>query len=122
MNLPTLAAFLIATASVAVPCAAQEDYGCPGPDTSTLFQGCVNMKEAENLEVAISQQLKEIAKLAPSKVAVEQLSASQRDWAKYKDRACNVQNWLMGGANSVSYTRCVLFLTRQRLEYLQSSY
>lgn len=115
-------AILTASIAISLPCVAQEDYGCTGPDTSTFFDACVNAKKAERLELAISQRLRELSKIAPSKASASELSSSQAEWEKYRDKACSVQQQLMGGANSVSYARCESFLARQRLEYLQSNY
>ncbi|TAK91697.1 MAG: DUF1311 domain-containing protein [Burkholderiaceae bacterium] len=101
---------------------AEEDFGCAGPDTSTFFDACVNLKKAQRLELAISRKLEELSKSGPSGVAESELASSQAEWARYRDRACNAQQLLMGGTNSVSYARCSSFLAQQRLEYLQANY
>ena len=113
---------MAAMVAVSPPCFAQDDYGCAGPDTSTLFDACVNIKKAERLESAISQKLEELRKGAPSQATASEVSFSQKEWEKYRDRACNVQQALMSGMNSVNYARCASFLAQQRLDYLQSNY
>ncbi|MES2048243.1 MAG: lysozyme inhibitor LprI family protein [Pseudomonadota bacterium] len=110
------------TASTSPAFADDSDYGCKGKDTNSFFDTCVNLKQAEELEKEINQSLKMVAALAPSKQDAKNLIDSQVAWKKYRDKACQVQQQLMGGMNSSGFARCVNTLTRERLDYLKSSY
>jgi len=109
-------------ASTSPAFANDSDYGCKGKDTSSFFDACVNLKQAEELEREISQSLKMIEALASSKQDAKNLVDSQVAWEKYRNKACQVQQQLMGGMNSSGFARCVNTLTRERLDYLKSSY
>jgi uncharacterized protein YecT (DUF1311 family) len=123
MNRVLYLVLLFATmASTSLAFADEGDYGCKGKDTSSFFDACVNLKQAEEWEKEINQSLKMVAALASSKQGEKNLVDSQVAWKKYRDKACQVQQQLLGGMNSSAFARCVNTLTRERLDYLKSSY
>lgn len=82
----------------------------------------MNDKETEKLDQAIAQQLVAISTLAESETVRIELLASQSEWEKFRNKACALQQSLMGGANSVNHARCMRLLTKQRLDYLEAAY
>ena len=93
MNRVLYLVLLFATmASTSLAFADEGDYGCKGKDTSSFFDACVNLKQAEEWEKEINQSLKMVAALASSKQGEKNLVDSQVAWKKYRDSSLRLRS------------------------------
>ncbi len=95
---------------------------CGEANGSTYFSACIASKSAEDSQSKINvlyQKLLAEYKNNKMNSERESLVNSQKSWAKYKESACNLEQMIYGGLNSVSYGRCISRVTSARLQELK---
>jgi len=109
-----MSAFVLATQ-------AQEDIalGCPGPDTSSMFESCVLEKQRVSSETKLRDLYQIRLKSAHSKDVALSLRAAQKEWEKYRDKTCQYEQAEYGGINSISSVRCNERMTAERVRYFE---
>jgi uncharacterized protein YecT (DUF1311 family) len=100
---------------------AQEDIavGCPGPDTSSMFESCVLEKQRVASEAKLQELYQIRLKSAHSKNVVFSLRAAQKEWEKYRDLTCQFEQAEYGGINSINFVRCNERMTAERVRYFE---
>jgi uncharacterized protein YecT (DUF1311 family) len=100
---------------------AQEDIavGCPGPDTSSMFESCVLEKQRVASEAKLRELYQIRLKSAHSKNVAFSLRAAQKEWGKFRDLTCQFEQAEYGGINSISAVRCSERMAAERVRYFE---
>lgn len=89
---------------------------------STLAESCTLQEEFRILDVELNATYKQLLlqrKSPDFKSAYATLKESQRLWVAYRDKTCAFEQAEYGGIVSISFSRCLARLTRERVTYLK---
>ena len=100
---------------------AQEDIavGCPGPDTSSMFESCVLEKQRVASEAKLRELYQIRLKSVHSKNVAFSLRAAQKEWEKFRDLTCQFEQAEYGGINSINAVRCSERMAAERVRYFE---
>ena len=108
---------IISKASLAAGPMKIED--CPAPDTSTMFDACVNEVQTAELNLKLTKKIQDLLRGA-SAYEKKALIDSQKAWVNYREKTCIYQQAARGGIVSINLVRCTRDLTEERLRYFES--
>ena len=122
MNVRSIVTIALATAWLFPPSVAAAE--CEGPEGTSAWAGCVAFKEFERADKQLNATYRKLLganKMSKPewKKAKEKLVASQRAWLAFKDKDCEFDQELSGGANKASGLDCQTEMTKERTIYLE---
>jgi uncharacterized protein YecT (DUF1311 family) len=92
---------------------------------STLWAGCNNYKAFEAADKDLNDAYRKLTTVLnqPSwGEAKQKLIAAQRAWIVFRDKECEFSQELIGGANHVNQSECMVDMTKERAEYIDGLY
>ena len=118
-----LLALLLAAVTLPAIGNAAATQDCPGAEGGTWHEACqldMGLEEAgKKLDSTYAEALKRHDD-PDSKEANAALTAAQEQWSIYRDRTCELEDIVNGGAHSISRLRCLRRMLDERIQYLQA--
>ncbi|MGZ4970076.1 MAG: lysozyme inhibitor LprI family protein [Methylobacter sp.] len=101
------------------PIAFADDKECEGTSGSTYVEGCLLGKSIAEMDKQLNIKYQRIIKMYKESNATEEIKLlveAQRAWIRYRDKVCEFEDHVFGGANSISWVRCKARITETRLK------
>lgn len=96
---------------------------CSDPkEGSTLSESCALQQQLKEIDIGLNDIYKRLLvqwKSEDFKKERTGLIASQRAWLAYRDKTCDFEQSVHGGVVSISFSRCVVRVTEERVAYLK---
>ena len=92
---------------------------------STAWAACINSNASDVADKDLNDAYRELMTVMNKpawKEAKKKLIAAQRAWINFRDKECELSQELIGGANHVNQSECVLDMTKERAKYIRDLY
>ena len=92
---------------------------------STAWAACNNSNASDVADKELNDAYRELMIIMNKPAwaeAKKKLIAAQRAWINFRDKECELSQALIGGANHVNQSECVLDMTKERAKYIRDLY